>query len=239
MSRGALITGTTGGVIGAITAAIGIIWLSILNTFQTEIYNYLAQIGTYLSTLVPFSIFYGEPFPFPIIPFLPSWSLFGLSSSILAVFFIVSGILIGIGFYGTYKIGGGAMGVVGLILGIIGCTLGALQIILGNLLTATQFIPMPITPYIIPVILPNFTIMWIGFMVLGVTFILLGSASITVREMTMNPSASQAAGILSIIGGSLFLLCVLFLGGILFIGFILIFVAFILWAAVFYTSRYM
>lgn len=229
MTKNLFLTGTAGGIIGSITAVIGIIWSIIDIRFHTDLTNYLSSMSSLRFFLGPYASL--------IPPYLASEPTLLLFSFLLAVFLIVTGILIGVGFYGTYKIGGGAMGVVALILGIIGSILGAFQIILGNLLTATQFIPITITPYIIPVILPNFTIMWIGFMVLGVTFILLGSASITVHEMTMNPSASKAAGILSIIGGSLFLLSILFLGGIILIGFILIFIAFTLWSIVFYSSR--
>ena len=230
MSKEALLTGTAGGIIGAITAVMGIIWSIIYVRFYMDFTNYLSIVSS-------LSIFLG-PFAFVIQTYQASEQTLLWFSLLLAIFLIVTGILIGVGFYGTYKIGGGAMGVVGLIFGIIGGTSGALFIILGNLLTTTLFIPMPIIPFILPITMPNYPIMWIGFMVLGVTFILLGSASITVREMTMNASASQAAGILSIIGGSLFLVGALIFGGILLIGFILIFVAFILWTVVFYTSRY-
>ncbi len=115
---------------------------------------------------------------------------------------IVTGILFGLGFYGTYKIGGGVMGVVGLASSVIGMMAGALLIIVGNLTTgyvyAYTLVEMSSVPTY-PVATPNFVVMWIGFIVLGVTFIVLGSASMRVREMTERPSAFYAAGILSIL----------------------------------------
>ncbi len=103
------------------------------------------------------------------------------------------------------------MGLVGLIFSSIGITLGALLIIIGNLTTEyTEYMWVQTCVPIffiwpIPVSSPNFPATWIGFAVMGLALILLGSASIAVREMTGNPSASLAAGILSIIGAGFFI----------------------------------
>jgi hypothetical protein len=255
LSRVALLTGTAGGIIGTITAAIGIIWILILNTFLTEIHDYLVQLGVYLTSLIPTGFSYSYPL---MLPFYPSASLFGVSSFILVIFLIMTGILIGIGFYGTYKIGGGAMGVVGFIFGIIGITAGALLIIMGNLTTGYMKAPLfmgEIINYFFPISTPNFLVIFTGFIIMGVAFILLGSASMSVREVTQKYSTSYAAGVLSIVGAVVFIIgglmqpIILIIGGgegglidwpiILTIGFGLILVAFILWAVVFYSSRNM
>jgi len=244
LSRGALLTGTVGGIIGTITAAIGMICIFILNSLLTEINDYLARLSLYLASqfgplFEPWPQLYGLPIPYPI-PFFPSTSLFGVSSFTSAIFLIVTGILIGIGFYGTYKIGGGAIGVVSLVFSIIGITSGALFIIMGNLTTGYTAPYITIGEYSypnLPVPTQNFSVIWIGFVILGVTFLLLGYASISVREMTEKPSASYAAGILSIIGAIVFITSWLIWPIIVIIGFGLIFVAFILWTVIFYSSR--
>ncbi len=236
MSRGALQTGAVGGIIGALTSFVGILWSIIYFVFASELVNYISNM--IFSILIGPLILLANPYP-------ASGSLFSILSFILAILILLTGILIGIGFYGTYKIGGGAMGVVGLIFGIIGGALGDLFIMLGNLLPIKDYFPIltSITPplgiFVIPITYPHFLIIWIGFMILGVAFILLGSASITVREMTMHPSASSAAGILSIIGGAVFLAGVFFFIFLIIIGFILIFAASIIWTVVFYSSREM
>lgn len=243
MSRVALLIGTIGGIVGIITAAMGGIWVLIYNILLKEIYNYLWYLQVILSIIFPFPAV--EPWPrsysglWPL-PIFPSWPLFGVSSSILAMFFIVTGILIGIGFYGTYKIGGGAMSVVGLIFGIIGSTLGALIIIIGNttigsMSASIMFEMSYVSAFSVPT--PNFTLIWVGYIVLGFTFIILGAASIKIRYMTEKPSDSRAAGALSILGAIFFMGGLLMEGLMLFFGCGLMLLAFIFWAIVFYSSK--
>ncbi|MBS7250112.1 MAG: hypothetical protein KIH08_05895 [Candidatus Freyarchaeota archaeon] len=266
MSKGALLTGTVGGIMGAVTAVFGIVWVFVHVIFSNEIVSYCSMLSNYLIGMIypDFPRFYAlSQYP---IPYFPSASLFGVASFILAMLLIVTGILFGLGFYGTYKIGGGIMGVVGLASSVKGMVAGALLIIVGNLTTgyvyAYTLVEMASVPFY-PVTTPNFVVMWIGFIVLGVTCIILGSASMRVREMTEKPSAFYAAGTLSILcavdfiagglvnivgghtmGGLLRLLGLMnqlregsSLAGIYIIGFALIFIAFILWAWAFYSSR--
>ena len=256
----ALLTGTAGGVIGAVTAAVGVLWSFITYAYLTEINSYLTQLSYYLSDLSWSIYFHRDPFwPLPL-PYFPSASLFGVSSFILSIFLIAAGILIGAGFYGAYKIGGGDRGLAGLIFGFIGNAVSALLIIMGNLTTGynltASFLAAPtMGQYYLPVPTPNFPVIWIGFVTLGLTFLVLGSASKSVCEVTEKPSASSAAGSLSVTGAVVFIIGVLMgLVGptltptadmpppplwppLLVIGFGLIFVAFILWAVVFYSSR--
>ncbi|WXG42319.1 MAG: hypothetical protein WED07_16395 [Candidatus Freyarchaeum deiterrae] len=268
MSRGALLAGADGGIIGAITAVIGVIWVSIFSTFSTEISNYVVFLGLYISgvfgTLKFGGVTVSSPYP---IPYFPSWSLFGVYSLILTVFFIVTSVLIGFGFYGVYKIGGGAVNTVGIISGIIGISAGAILILVVNLTTEYEQTLLEVNSggfaYVIPFLpvpIPNFPLMVIGFLLLGYAFILFGSVSISVREMVEKPSAFLAAGILSItaavfffLGSSIGSFSVTSFGislnstaaniistGIYFgaiIGFWPMLVAFILWAWVFYSSR--
>lgn len=179
MGRGALLTGTAGGIIGTISSALGIAW--------TAVYLAIASSWSFL--------FYG-----------PSAALviFGILFMILG---IVALILVGIGFYGLYSLGGSSMGVVALIFGIIGAA-GYVIMVLGGFGGGILVI--------------------IGWLILLVSYIIIGAASITLREITTNPGAALAAGILSIIGG-------IFSIGL--IGFGLLFVAYLLWAIVFYKTE--
>jgi hypothetical protein len=128
---------------------------------------------------------------------------------IFVALLLVACVLTGVGFYGLHAIGGSSMGVVALIFGIIG---GAafLVLILMDLFTQTYIFVL------------------IGIIILIISFIIIGAASITLREVTINPGAATAAGILSIIGGILLI-------GLL--GFMLLFVAFLLWAIVFHGAE--
>nr|MDO8081071.1 hypothetical protein [Candidatus Freyarchaeota archaeon] len=243
MSRRALLTGVVGGIIGAITAALGVIWsLVYKGSFPIPVYGGILSVPLYAGfVLIPFLIVF-EPYAYG--------SLFGIFSFVLAIFLIVTCILICVGFYGTHKIGGGAMGKAGLIFSILGITSGALLILIGYLtptfetklytwLGLTEASPSW-TFYL--AFKPNWLMFGTGLIALCITFILLGVASISVREVTEKPSALYAAGILSILGAVAFII-----GGIVgiivsnitiaFIGFGLIFVAFILWTVVFYSSR--
>jgi hypothetical protein len=157
---------------------------------------------------------------------------------------MVGGILTGVGFYGVYKAGGGAMGLVGLISGTIGGVAGGIFLILGNVLQIQSNLGLGLD--IIFTSMPNYVYVFIGLAVLGGTLILLGVASIAVRDMTAHSSASAAAGNLSSVGG-----CFLFpyilsyllasvIGDILaLVAFSLILSAFTIWAAVFHGSRNM
>jgi hypothetical protein len=229
-----MLTGTVGGVMGAIASVIGVTW-SILNvSFLTDsvIYSYL--------TLFQFKLTHA--FTVGFIPPSSSYLLFNIFSIILAIFLIVTGILIGVGFYGFHSSGEGVMGVVYLIFSIIGNVIGALLIFLGIIYANTVYIynftSPPGLPPISYTLLPNYVSIWIGMMVLAVTLILLGSASINVRKKTAHSSTAAAAGSLSIIGACFFFPYILgILGGILLlIGFSLVFLTFILWTAVFYSS---
>nr|MDO8081409.1 hypothetical protein [Candidatus Freyarchaeota archaeon] len=231
MSRGALLTGTAGGIIGTITAAIGIIWSIIdvqliitLFRYSTPLYLSDAFLYNNLSIILTFA---AAPSTSPL--------LFFVFSLVLGILLIVSCVLTGVGFYGLYQAGGDAMGVVGLIFGIVGGAAGGTLIILGNTILSSA--PLSGTSFLFST--PNYSVIWKGMIMLAVTFILLGSASIVVRGTTTRSGTSVAAGILSIIGACLFFL--FFLGDfgsiIALVGFGLIFVAFILWAVVFYSSR--
>ncbi|MFB0561450.1 MAG: NosD domain-containing protein [Candidatus Lokiarchaeia archaeon] len=241
LPRDAFLAGTVGGIIGAITAVTGVIWVLKVNTFLTEINIYLGQLSYYLNMLVPWMglhyLYHGEPL---LLYFYPSASLFVKLSFLMSISLIVTSILIGIGFYGTYKAGGGAMGIVGLIFSILGITSGALLIILGTLTTGYMYAAYQegmTSESFLPVPTPNFLIIWIGFMILGLTFIILGSASISVRYMTEKPATSFAAGNLSILSALFFIIGGFIYPTILIISFGLIFVAFILWVVVFFSSR--
>jgi hypothetical protein len=218
--------------------------------------NYLGLWNQYLTPIFePWETAYSS-IAFPPL-YSPSWFSFGVSSFILAILLIVTGILIGIGFYGLHTEGGGAMSVVGLISSVVGFTLGALLIIIGNLTTgytyAGIFLELSIVP-VLPVLIPNFSFIGLGFVVLGFTLVLIGSASISasVRDMTESPSVCSAAGIISIVGALAFFFGSFMFGSagvisglntsggyVLGFGLIFIFVAFILWAVVFYSFRNM
>lgn len=247
MSKEAFYAGTLGGFFGSITGVIGIIWCVYNIIYIMDMYRYLTDYLNYGFFINGLAYFF--------LPIHTSDSLFSLYSMILVVLLIVSGILTGAGFYGTYRAGGGAMGIVGLIFGIAGGSIGALLILLGVTIRELKtpfelylFYPYYYYPFIywlFPLFGPSFLYIWLGLLVLSVTFILLGVSSIVVREMTGNATASIAAGILSIIGACFFVPYVLvwieiieILGCIFaLIGFVLILVAFVIWAAVFFSSR--
>lgn len=238
LSRGALLTGTAGGIIGTITAVIGIIWSIIA-------FQYLTSISEAKINYTIFSYLMGSFYAVGL-AMNPNetYSLIFLVLSItLLIFLVVTGILVGVGFYGVSAVGGGGMGVVALIFSIIGFIGAGLLILLGNLITTREYtlifdFPLDVTSFGfagIPV--PNFLTIGIGFLILGATVIILGTANIAMRNSTAMPAASTAAGIISIIGASFFLIGALNLPILLLIGFIMIFVASIFWAIVFFTSR--
>ncbi|MFB0561476.1 MAG: hypothetical protein ACETWM_09730 [Candidatus Lokiarchaeia archaeon] len=245
MSRGKFLIGTVGGIAGTIAGITGIIWSVTYAQLLAglEFYNYLFDYT--LIILWEFKL-------------AADWFSLLLFSLILATLLIVSGVLTGAGFYGVYTLEGGGRGLMGFIAGTIGSIMGVSFVFLGNILPTSQvrydMVNYPITNwlpwgepinsvtymhFIKPTVTPNFVFIWFGMAILAITFILLGSTSKSTREITVNPSISSAAGTLSILGGLLFFACVPFTiaGWIIFIGFILISIAFVLWSVVFYSSR--
>lgn len=202
MGRGALLTGVAGGIIGTIASVLGFIW-SILISFVTV--NYL-PIG-----------------PLGLLPMYTGPSTFQITITILFVALLaVSCILTGVGFYGMYTVSQSSMGVVGLIFGIIGGVSAPILILVGLFTGSGSLFSYSSVSFLWD---------WIALAILGVCFIIMGSASIAVREHATHSGAATAAGILSIIGG---VLLIIIIG---FVGFALIFVAFLLWAIVFYGTE--
>ncbi|MFB0562699.1 MAG: hypothetical protein ACETWM_15970 [Candidatus Lokiarchaeia archaeon] len=246
MSKGALLTGTAGGIIGTITMFIGIIWAIVYPLYYMDLFNYgygMESMSSYTGWLAIFV----TPYPSYI------ETLFTILTIMLVMLLIVTAILVGIGFYGTYTIGGGAMGAAALIMSIIGTTIAGIIVFLGSTIFKETNIayghafPYPwstveefLATFYVPISVPGSLMIWLGCIFLGVTFIVLGAGSIVVRHATSSTSAGMAGGILSIIAGSLLILSydgiMLFLGVL---GFVLLFVAMILWSVFFFSSRYM
>lgn len=151
-------------------------------------------------------------------------------ASIISIILAVGAIMTGYGFYKLYKEYQSFMSLISAISLVVGFGLIAVLIPLGTLPQAT------ISPWtylfyyhfsqIIPLI--EFTLgravevsLVVSALIMVVTYILLGTAMIAVREKMPKPELMLSAGILSIIGG------ILLLGGV---GIILLFVAYILLA---------
>ncbi len=262
LGRRTLLAGTAGGILGAITAVVGIMWEIIGVTASSREFLVFSKYFTYPFLELFFAAYY-TPYPSSSTsaPF-PEFSI------ILAVLLIVTGVLTGMGFYYAYEKKGAS--VVGLI-GSLGIALGALPLIWGSL---TPMLGALFQSNMYGVVFgiiggynafqwvnlisePNWYIIRPGFIILGISFILLGYANIAAREeISAKRSASTAAGVLSILGAIPFLI-----GGLLFqsyaaylssyilaflsvisvisifVGFVIIFAAFIPLAVVFYTSR--
>ncbi|MEM2146481.1 MAG: hypothetical protein QW279_14050, partial [Candidatus Jordarchaeaceae archaeon] len=120
MARGALLTGTAGGIIGTITAGIGVTWSIIQIQLYLEVQSYrnlyylislmdmLASIYNHFTYIFDALSFYLELMAYPSTPTL----LLYIFSLILSILLIASGILTGVGFYGFHQAGGGAIGIV-------------------------------------------------------------------------------------------------------------------------------
>lgn len=215
MGRGALLAGMAGGIMGTVAVVV---------SFTQGIIS-----------------FYEKTFPNPIFVYTFYWEPSTATIFITILFvalLVVSCILTGLGFYGMYTVGGGAMGIVGLIFGIMG---GAATAILAlgasTAFTARGVYYYPITIGWIVELIPYYPPLglwdWIGFIMLGVSFVIMGCASIVVREYTMHSGTMVAAGILSIIGGS----TLIFIFNLIGLALMFMFVAFLLWAIVFYTTK--
>jgi hypothetical protein len=253
MARATLLIGGIGGIIVALAGFTGIIWSITDMSYVSEISSAISLFTTGILPIGLILLYGSLPLffnPSAIIlgvifsqALTPSAGLWNSLSLILALLLLVGAILIGVGFLGMYRAGGGAMGVVGLAFGIIGGVAGSLFLFLGS--TATITTPLVVIGYFtVSITTPLYLLIFIGFAILGVSLILIGVTSIVVREITEYSAAAVAAGILSIVGG-----CFLFpyildyallsvFGGIFaLIGFVLILAASVILSVVFFASR--
>lgn len=261
MARATLSLGITGGLIGSIAAIIGVIWCLYSTIFLMEYSHYTVDILIYTfyfgGAMIPvgdYTIFVASNV-YPLLPIHSASASLSMWTMILGIFLVASGVLIGTGFFGMYRASGSSMGVVGLITSIVGSSVGSLLIYLGVISQQLQILYsttyfffifiIPILYFVQHILIPNFLYIWLGLTVLGVSFILLGVCTISLSKHTGNVWASKAAGILSIIGGVLLFPYILVWfrvadtvgSAIALIGFLVILITFILWAAVYYSSR--
>nr|MDO8080499.1 hypothetical protein [Candidatus Freyarchaeota archaeon] len=264
MARATFLAGITGGIVGSIAAIIGVIWCIYSTLFLMNYSHYtvdIAMYAYYFGAIIPimgYYVIFAASGMYAILPIHSINASLSMWTMILGIFLVASSILIGIGFFGMYRASGNSMGVVGLITSIAGSSVGSLLIYLGVISQQLQtpysitygiiiFIIFPIVFFVQPIYIPNLLYLWLGLTVLGVTFILLGVCTISLSKHTGNVSASKAAGALSIVGGILlfpYILVWLRLydtvgSATALIGFLVILITFILWAAVYYSSRKM
>lgn len=258
MGGGPLLAGTAGGIVGAITVVVGIVWsIAYIELVMVDVLVYGVPVYyDYYWSALPALMIYYLPYPFSNI-----WSsLFLEFSIILALLFFATGILTRIGFKGMSKSEGVEMGV----FGSAGLNLGALTLLMGSMTQSievySQLLPSFSDPFmnyfVLLISAPNWFLIKFGFLILGLSFIILGSASWYMRKDTAHVLASAATGVLSIIGAILLIIGslisptlvtrlyqetenILWLTGpvLTIVGFIIIFAALIIWTVVFYTSR--
>ncbi|MBS7267462.1 MAG: hypothetical protein KIH10_01345 [Candidatus Freyarchaeota archaeon] len=166
-----------------------------------------------------------------------AYLMFGLG--ILGALLLAAGsVMVGYGFYGLYKQEQNTLCLITALIMMIG--FGALAVIIPlGLLPTTTLSPWSLIFYhyfslAIPLTQTTISRMWLGVatgitaLIVIVGYILMGVTMITIRTKTPKPDNMLAAGILSILGGLLFL-------GV--IGIVLVFVAYILLAQVFDELR--
>jgi len=245
----AITTGVLGSVVGIVSSIAGILWiiryyaLAGMHDVATGIQN----LPITHPDLLQVSIFLGF---FQNLHVSNALEGFIGVTFILGLLIAVTLILVGVGIYGLGKIEEKAIGTVALVFGIIGGVLALILLVAGaaagaNTPTIISIMillnaPVLITTYPIPFIVlasgvPNVSLayLWLGLIVVGVVMILFGAAFINVREGLTSPSLSVAAGVLSIIAG------IFLFTGVLapWIGFIILFVAFIMEIIIFAQSR--
>ncbi|MFB0561138.1 MAG: hypothetical protein ACETWM_07975 [Candidatus Lokiarchaeia archaeon] len=245
MYRRAFLAGTVGGIIGAITAVIGMMW-SVMTIFKPNPFDIIPAYASYttIAHYLMWAVIQSD------------WLFnFFVLSIIFSIFLMVSGVLLGAGFFGFYSVTNDEQAVAGPIVSLLGFAFVAFFIILGFMQPIIELktwvyrghyampILEPLTQTI--VITPNYFFFSIGILALFITLIALGVISIAMRDTTMVPTVSSSSGIISIIGALFlvpyFLLLTSYFAviGIIsgFIGLILLLVAFILWTVVFFNSR--
>jgi hypothetical protein len=232
----AFTTGLVGGIIGAITAGTGIVWSIIYYLLIIDKLNYMNYL--YIAVILKT----------PPIQSTQADILLHIITIIFAVLLIVTGVLIGIGYYGYYSAEGQKIGLVALVTGIIGPLAAGILLILGTMVIRTvQLIARSTTDFSFfwLIYFPGLAA-WIGLVFLAATFIIFGSTSIITRKSSPKPGIATVAGILSLIGGSLIIFMdeysYIFLYGNLTIffgplGFGLLFISMILWTIMFYSTR--
>ncbi|MFB0559989.1 MAG: hypothetical protein ACETWM_01970 [Candidatus Lokiarchaeia archaeon] len=243
MAERRLLTGIAGGIIGAITAVIGIVWSVLYFIFLN---GTIYPITLYESDLIGGSFYFDIYFvPYP--SYDSGFSLFLVFSIIICTLLIVTSLLTSVGFSGLYEVGAGKGGVYTLIVGNAGIFSAALLILIATLTTTVEVQAQSVSFGAIWIdlliaITQNWFYFKLGFFVLAVALIILGSASLYIRNMITNPALPTAAGIVSPLGAFFLIIGALvftmIFGAILvLVGFIILTFFFIAWTVVFYSSR--
>lgn len=239
-SRRSLLAGVIGGVLGTISMGVGALWSLIFYLFGIDLGKFVVGLVSLVGFLTgrwnPWAFFIsGVWYPSVFSPY-PSHLelLFFILSVVLGVSLIIHGVLTGLGFNGALRIVGNAdMGMLSLITSSIGGSLAGTLIILGDtVVKLNPYAPLmhPPNPIVVPVDFPHPMLLTIGCFVLGLTFMVLGVTTFSIRGLTPLPKAAQTAGILSIISGAL--LCTVWC-----LGFSLMVMSMILWTKIFISLK--
>jgi len=239
-SRRSLLAGVIGGVLGTISVGVGALWSLIFYLFGIDLGKFVVGLVSLVGFLTgrwnPWAFFIsGVWYPSVFSPY-PSHLelLFFILSVVLGPSLIIYGVLTGLGFNSALRIVGNAdMGTLSLIASSIGGSLAGTLIILGDtVVKLNPYTPLmhPPNPIVVPVDFPHPMLLTIGCFVLGLTFMVLGVATFSIRGLTPLPKAAQTAGILSIMSGAL--LCTVWC-----LGFSLMVISMILWTKIFISSK--
>lgn len=163
---------------------------------------------------------------------------------VFGAFLILTGLMVGVGFYGFYKLTGRPSNLVGVVSGII-LPLVAFPLMLMSSLSVANagmgpyFPPTPNTFTYVLWFRPDGFYLGLSFVLLAAFFSTLGVTLYLVRSSTTNPSLSSNSGKISLIVGGLLLIAVFPLWGPLIFGsvaFILASVLFITLYTVYHSS---
>ncbi|MFB0562840.1 MAG: hypothetical protein ACETWM_16705 [Candidatus Lokiarchaeia archaeon] len=208
MSKEPEYSGVTGGVLGIITAIVGLLWIVVLLSFIPDLMNY-ANIVNFMAGPPIFGLsVYNGIIASLIVPYPTSYNLLVMMSIIVVVPLMVFGASIGLGFRRLLK--GGAVGSLYFACGLVGLLIAVVLILMGVMFQTTiihQFLILHgLTAIFTPIRIPEFLYTWMGLIVLGIVLIILGVASVRVRHSVERRDSALAAGALSIVSGAVFTL---------------------------------
>nr|MDO8076090.1 hypothetical protein [Candidatus Freyarchaeota archaeon] len=207
MQKGLLHTGTIGGIIGVVTAATGIVWGYLLLTHFVELSANVSSTSFMAVYLLSYG--YGSLsgiLASSLIPYPSSWILLLLSTVLFSMLLVINGILIGLGFYDVAQGGRGLLGAVCLGACIIGSLLAGALLVLGVAIKTTTTIGgyvlgAAVQTILIPISFPNVVFILEGLVALGVSLLIVGITSLSIRKTVDRTESALAGGILCILGG--------------------------------------
>ncbi|MBS7250946.1 MAG: hypothetical protein KIH08_10230 [Candidatus Freyarchaeota archaeon] len=213
--------GIIGSLLGIGVSIAGFVWITTVIVFMSDLMSYAALVNFVAGFPIPLfglSVYNGLIVSL-VVPYPNSVNWLAVVSILVVVVLVVFAVMIGLGFrsYGrsefsafgaTVILKRGIESSLYLAFSFLGVLIAGVTILAGvtfqNTIVYNFLRIQGLTEIFTPIRIPEFLYTWIGLAALGVVLIVLGAATLRVRDLVDWRDLATVAGVLSIMGGVVF-----------------------------------